>query len=171
MKRLLGRLGSVGYWAGTVVLAVLLAGVVYAIVQQEERIDALSTALDAEQAAAEERGETPVAPEPGDLIEDPGAYEGPQGPAGPPGPPGPPGPSGSPGDDGDDGIPGTDGVRGGTGPSGPPGPVGPSGPPGEDGDDGRGIASVDCVDGRVEITYTDGEVQRVEDWTCVGPIL
>jgi len=39
--------------------------------RQSEQIDALAGALAAEQDAAEDRGETPVAPEPEELIEDP----------------------------------------------------------------------------------------------------
>jgi hypothetical protein len=40
---------------------------------QSEQINALAEALSAEQEAAENRGETPVAPEPDELIDDPDA--------------------------------------------------------------------------------------------------
>jgi len=44
-----------------------------AMAEQSEQIDALAGALSAEQQAAEDRGETPVAPAPDELIDDPDA--------------------------------------------------------------------------------------------------
>lgn len=52
---------------------------------QSEQIDALAAALAAEQEAAEDRGETPVAPDPSELLDDP-SYEPEPGPQGDPGP-------------------------------------------------------------------------------------
>jgi len=52
---------------------------------QSEQIDALAAALAAEQEAAEDRGETPVAPDPEDLLDDP-EYSPEPGPQGDPGP-------------------------------------------------------------------------------------
>jgi len=49
---------------------------------QSEQIDALAAALAAEQEAAEDRGETPVAPDPEDLLDDP-EYSPEPGPPGP----------------------------------------------------------------------------------------
>lgn len=112
-----------------------------------------------EQLKAE--GETPVAPDPTQAIEDlpdraevPVPIPGPRGADGAKGEPGSPGPSGSPGRDGSDGA---DGQPGGVGPSGPVGPVGPVGPTGpagiqgergEKGDTGeRGPAGPECRDG------------------------
>lgn len=65
-------------------IAGMLSWLAIAMQLNQERIDALSLALADEQSAAEARGEEPVAPEPGDLIDDPQDYTGPQGPAGPP---------------------------------------------------------------------------------------
>jgi len=52
---------------------------------QDEQIGALYEALAAEQDAAEDRGETPVAPDPEDLLDDP-QYSPEPGPQGDPGP-------------------------------------------------------------------------------------
>jgi type II secretory pathway pseudopilin PulG len=53
--------------------------------RQSEQIDALAAALAAEQEAAEDRGETPVAPDPSELLDDP-QFEPEPGPSGPAGP-------------------------------------------------------------------------------------
>lgn len=64
-----------------VVVSLLLGWVLYSIQVQHERVDVLAQALADEQAAAEDRGETPVAPPPDELIEDPDAeYPPPPGP-------------------------------------------------------------------------------------------
>lgn len=64
-----------------VVVSLLLGWVLYSIQVQHERVDVLAQALADEQAAAEDRGETPVAPPPDELIEDPDAeYPTPPGP-------------------------------------------------------------------------------------------
>lgn len=47
------------------------------------------------------------------------------------------------------------------GPAGEPGAAGVDGDAGADGSDGRGIASVDQVDGRLTVAYTDGETQDI----------
>jgi hypothetical protein len=127
---------------------------------QSEQIEALAAALTAEQEAAEERGETPVAPDPEDLIEDPG-LTGPQGPPGEPGPTGPegdagptgpagptgePGPTGATGPAGADGVDGAAGADGATGPQGEPGPTGPEGP--------QGPPGPTCPDGYTTETHT-----------------
>jgi len=77
-----------------VAAAMLLAALMFAWTYlQDERqaaqIDALTEALTVEQEGVEDRGETPIAPAPDELIEDPGLEIGPPGPSGPPGPPGP----------------------------------------------------------------------------------
>lgn len=85
-----------GDWAVALVAAAVAIVVTWGAVQtgrnaerinqQDEQISVLAQALGDEQSAAEARGEQPVAPDPDDLIEDPGEYTGPQGPSGPPGP-------------------------------------------------------------------------------------
>ncbi|GHH87788.1 hypothetical protein GCM10017771_30340 [Streptomyces capitiformicae] len=118
-----------------------------------------------EQLKAE--GETPVAPDPTQAIEDlPDRAEVPvpiPGPAGAKGERGEPGPSGSPGRDGEDGTdgaagePGSDGVTGPAGPAGPPGPQGDPGPRGEPGPPGaQGPAGEDGQDGQDGQTCPDG---------------
>jgi hypothetical protein len=165
------------------VLTVLI--IVY-LVGQQRQIDTLAAALSAEQDAARARGETPVAPPPDDLLDDP-RFRGAQGPQGRgvalveclagrwqitysdrevrdagdcTGDRGPRGVAGSPGLAG---SPGADGGQGDPGSAGEPGPPGPSGPAGEDGTDGRGIEDVDCRRGddgrwRWRIEYSDGSV-------------
>jgi hypothetical protein len=70
-------------WAVIVVALVLIGLILYKVNIQANRVDALAEALGDEQSAAEGRGETPVAPDPKDLLEDPD-YRGPQGEPGPP---------------------------------------------------------------------------------------
>lgn len=154
------------------------------LVSQQRQINALASALSSEQDAARARGETPVAPDPSKLLDDP-RFRGAEGRAGrgvtgvecvagrwrieysdhttdddagdctgDRGPTGLPGSAGSPGADGAQGSPGTPGEAG---------PPGPSGPAGEDGTDGRGIEDVDCRRGddgrwRWRIEYSDGTV-------------
>lgn len=77
---------SLVQWAGVLAVLVLVGWTLLRVQLQGAQVEALSAALEAEQQAAEERGETPVAPSPDDLIEDP-EYKGPQGPPGPEGPP------------------------------------------------------------------------------------
>lgn len=93
---------------------------------------------------------------------------GPRGGAGPQGEPGEqgsPGAGGPQGDQGEAGLPGPPGEQGKQGEPGPkgdtgaPGEVGPTGPSGETGKAGRGIASVECRDGRLITTYDDGQEQ------------
>jgi hypothetical protein len=86
------RLGDWAVVAVSLLLAVALGWTVTQVQQQgdanahqSEQIDALAAALAAEQDAAEERGETPVAPDPQDLLEDPEFTPEP-GPQGEPGP-------------------------------------------------------------------------------------
>lgn len=102
-----------------------------------------------------DEGETPVAPDPADAVENlpdraevPVPIPGPRGPAGRTGPAGTPGSSGTDGEDGSDGAagergqdgaPGTDGTsgeQGAPGPAGPAGPAGEQGPRGEQGEPG-----------------------------------
>lgn len=81
MSRLVKRrLGDWAVVALSIVIAIALGWMVTQVQQQgarndrqSEQIDALAGALTAEQEAAEDRGETPVAPEPEELIEDPDA--------------------------------------------------------------------------------------------------
>lgn len=73
-------------WGGILLVLVLIGWTLLRVQLQDAQVDALSAALGDEQSAAEARGETPVAPSPDDLIEDPD-YTGPPGPAGPEGPP------------------------------------------------------------------------------------
>ena len=89
------------------------------------------------------KGETPVAPDPSDAVDDlparaevPVPIPGPSGPRGEPGTPGEPGPSGSPGRAGADGGDGEAGAPGERGAEGPAGPAGPAGPPGAQGEPG-----------------------------------
>ena len=56
-----------------VIGALMFAWTAVESIRQQDQIDALAEALAAEQAAAEERGESPVAPAPEDLLEDPEA--------------------------------------------------------------------------------------------------
>lgn len=86
------RLADWSAWAATVLVAVAIGWTVTQVRQQvdandhqSQQIAALAAALEAEQEAAEERGETPVAPDPADLLEDP-EYSPEPGPSGPPGP-------------------------------------------------------------------------------------
>lgn len=108
-----------------------------------------------------------------DFIPVPGPRgdQGPQGPAGPPGLPGPPGPEGKEGQLGFTGPAGPQGIEGVAGDPGDPGAEGPvgesgstgaTGPPGPAGADGRGIVSLDCFNGELVVTYTDGTTQIVE---------
>ncbi|MEW2570512.1 collagen-like protein [Streptomyces sp. NPDC047070] len=91
-----------------------------------------------------DEGETPVAPDPDDAVDDlparaevPVPIPGPRGPAGQTGPSGKSGSDGSSGTDGDDGAPGTDGTDGAPGEQGVPGPHGEAGPTGEQGPRGE----------------------------------
>ncbi|MBP5922196.1 collagen-like protein [Streptomyces sp. LBUM 1483] len=91
-------------------------------------------------------GETPVAPDPSDAVDDlparaevPVPIPGPSGPRGAQGEegvPGEPGPSGSPGRAGENGSDGQAGTPGEPGAEGPAGPAGPAGPPGAQGEPG-----------------------------------
>jgi hypothetical protein len=118
-------------------------------------------------------GETPVAPDPSEAVDDlpararvpvpipgPQGVQGQPGDAGEPGEPGSPGASGKPGQDGKDGAageagqPGESGAEGPAGPAGPPGVQGEPGPAGVQGEKGergeqgeRGPAGPDCPDG------------------------
>ncbi len=79
---------ALAQWAGIAAILVLVGWVLLRVQLQADRVDALYDALTVEQQGVEDRGDTPVAPDPDELIEDPEA-EGPQGPVGPTGPPGP----------------------------------------------------------------------------------
>ncbi len=94
-------------------------------------------------------GETPVAPDPSEAVDDlparaevPVPIPGPSGPRGSrgvqgePGVAGDPGPSGSSGRAGEDGSDGQAGTQGEPGAEGPAGPAGPAGPPGAQGEPG-----------------------------------
>lgn len=88
---------------------------------------------------------------------------------GEPGPPGEPGGTGSPGSPGSDGQPGDPGPAGAQGDPGPAGPQGEPGPAGEQGEAGRGVERLDCVDGTLVATYTDGGTQAVAGSSCGDP--
>ncbi|GAA2159443.1 hypothetical protein [Glycomyces lechevalierae] len=77
--------------AGIVLAALALVWTGFQTERQGAQIDALYEALTVEQQGVEDRGESPIAPPPEELIDDPDA-EIPAGPPGPPGPSGPPGP-------------------------------------------------------------------------------
>jgi len=64
-------------WVAVAVLAAGIAGLTYFVQRQGDQLDAMATALADEQSAAEGRGETPVAPDPEALLDDP-SYEGPE---------------------------------------------------------------------------------------------
>ncbi|WTV99952.1 collagen-like protein [Streptomyces sp. NBC_00024] len=123
-------------------------------------------------------GETPVAPDPSDAVDDlparaevPVPIPGPSGPRGEPGAPGEPGPSGSPGRAGEDGSDGEAGAPGERGAEGPVGPAGPAGPPGAQGEPGpagpageqgeRGPAGEPGRDGQ---TCPDGYELQTPEW-------
>lgn len=103
-------------------------------------------------AQVQEKGGTPVAPDPSAAVSNlpartavPVPIPGPPGPTGPPGSdgrPGSPGPTGSPGPAGSPGVDGQPGPPGPAGPQGDPGPAGPAGADGKDGRDGQ-----TCPDG------------------------
>ena len=116
-------------------------------------------------------GETPVAPDPSDAVDDlpararvPVPIPGPQGSPGQRGEAGPPGEPGTPGRDGSDGAPGADSKV--PGPTGPPGAdstvPGPAGPPGRDGRDG--VDGDDGADGRPPSAWTF--TQNGSEFTC-----
>lgn len=86
------RLGDWAVVAVSILVAIALGWTVTRVQQQvvrndrqSEQIDALAAALAAEQDAAEDRGQTPVTPDPSDLLDDP-EFEPKPGPSGPPGP-------------------------------------------------------------------------------------
>lgn len=104
------------------------------------------------------KGETPVAPDPSQAVEDlPDRAEVPVPIPGPSGAPGARGETGEPGRDGADGSPGVSGSPGPVGPTGAPGPqgepgaAGPPGPAGQDGKDGAdgqdGAPGPSCPEG------------------------
>jgi Collagen triple helix repeat (20 copies) len=108
-----------------------------------------------------------------------------------------PGPPGTPGRDGRDGRDGVDGKDGQStpGPMGLTGEAGRDGTDGDDGEDGadgapcdpalnpdcqgppgadgRGIATMDCVEGDLVTTYTDGGTSAIEDSPACpnGPVI
>jgi hypothetical protein len=86
------RRQALQHWAGISAVLAVAVLLLWAVLLQQARIDALSAALGDEQSATEERGDDPVAPAPEDLLDDPEYVPSP-GPSGPSGPPGPPGPS------------------------------------------------------------------------------
>lgn len=175
------RATDIAWIAGIVAAAVLLGWLLYSVQKQGAQLDAVTAALGDEQQAAEDRGDTPVAPGPSELLDDPTYSPGPKGEAGRDGRDGRGVASvvcidgtwrveysdgtvdsdagDCTGDRGPTGEPGSNGVDGGPGPS---GPVGPSGAAGEDGSDGRGISSVECdpETGRWVVTYSDGDVDE-----------
>ncbi|MDX2520605.1 MULTISPECIES: collagen-like domain-containing protein [Streptomyces] len=143
---------------------------VEAVAEADRRGEAVSIlASDVRQLRTQvkSKGETPVAPDPSEAVDDlparaevPVPIPGPSGPRGGQGEPGvagDPGPSGSPGragEDGSDGQAGPQGEPGAEGPAGPPGAQGepgPAGPAGERGEQGpEGDAGEDgqtCPDG------------------------
>lgn len=108
-----------------VVLAVVLGWGVHAIASVRKQNDALAAALTAQRQQAQDAGQSPVAPPPEKIRDDPAVTV-----------PGPPGPTGPPGRDGEMGRAGLPGPAGGPGPSGVPGPGGPPGSPGPPGSTG-----------------------------------
>lgn len=132
-----------------------------------EAVSTLASDVRALRTQVTDQGETPVAPDPSDAVDDlparaevpvsvPGA-RGAQGERGEPGDPGQPGETGTPGQagedgaDGKDGAPGEPGADGATGPAGPAGPAGATGPQGERGEKGdqgeAGPPGPACPDG------------------------
>ncbi|MFF5589742.1 collagen-like domain-containing protein [Streptomyces hygroscopicus] len=141
--------------------------------EADRRGDAVSTlATDVRRLRSQVKGEgqTPVAPDPADAVENlpdraevPVPVPGPRGPSGPPGraDDGADGKNGRDGKDGAPGAPGADstvpgptGPAGPAGPAGPEGPQGPAGPPGKDGQDGA--PGADGKDGRDGQTCPSG---------------
>lgn len=116
-----------------------------------KQIDALSQALVSEQQVLKAKGETPVAPPPDKIVNDPELIVGSPGRDGRDGVDGT---DGLPGVNGKDGIDGKNGANGKDGLMGSPGPVGPSGPPGPEGPRG---ANGDTVTGPPGPTGAPGE--------------
>lgn len=124
-----------------VIVASLSLWIVFSSLNNEGR---MADALEREQDAVRARGDTPVAPAPSDLTDNPplsgqdgvngrdgiDGRDGRDGVDGSPGAPGSPGSDGAPGVDGQDGAPGADGSQGPPGSPGPPGPPGPACPSG-----------------------------------------
>ncbi|PNG20319.1 collagen-like protein [Streptomyces cahuitamycinicus] len=157
-----------------------------AVAEANRRGEAVSTlATDVRQLRAQVRseGQTPVAPDPSEAVDDlPERAEVPVPIPGQKGDPGRPGQDGSPGADGEpgsagapgtpgepgqDGAPGRDGADSTVpGPSGPPGAdstvPGPSGPPGKDGRDG--VDGKDGRDGKDGQTCPDGYSLQAPSW-------
>lgn len=106
-----------------------------------EAVSTLATDVRSLRAQVKSEGQTPVAPDPSEAIDDlPARAEVPvpiPGPQGEPGEPGRPGRDGEPGADGEDGEPGADGAPGTDGAQGPAGPAGPQGEPGAQGPQGE----------------------------------
>lgn len=130
-----------------------------AVAEADKRGDAVSTLagdVRALRQQVEAKGETPVAPDPTEAVEDlpdraevPVPIPGPRGAAGEKGESGEAGPSGSPGRDGVDGSDGEAGEPGAVGATGPAGPPGPQGEPGPAGPQGEpGAAGADGRDGQ-----------------------
>ncbi|WP_406200186.1 collagen-like protein [Streptomyces sp. NBC_01017] len=124
-----------------------------AVAEANRRGEAVSTlATDVRKLREQVRseGQTPVAPDPSEAVDDlpdraevPVPIPRPKGDPGRPGRDGSPGAEGEPGDDGapgtpgQDGEPGEDGAPGADGAQGPAGPEGPQGPPREQGPQGE----------------------------------
>lgn len=176
------RMADVAFACGAVVIAVVLAWVLYEVQTLQAQLEASNSALKDEQAAAQQRGEEPVAPPVEELMEDPDQYQGPKGDPGVgiswigcvdgqltivqtdgvrvvPGPCA--GPAGRDGADGKDGEDGVDGL---------PGAPGSPGVDGQDGEDGRGVESWECRDGWWVIHYDDGTEQMTNGVCTVGPV-
>lgn len=140
-----------------------------AVEEADRRGDAVSTLAGDVRALREQvkaQGETPVAPDPTQAVEDlperaevPVPIPGPRGATGERGEPGEAGASGAPGRDGVDGSPGEIGATGPAGPQGEPGVAGPPGPAGQDGRDG-----VDGRDGSDGQTCPDGYSLQAPSW-------
>lgn len=112
---------------------------------QDQKVTALAVALQAEQDNQKAQGDTPVAPPPDQIVDDPGIVKGEQG---------------LPGKDGEDGQDGRDGAKGDKGDPGKPAPtITPTnGVDGKDGVDGtNGTDGTNGVDGKDGTNGTDGK--------------
>lgn len=170
----------VQHWRGTAVLCAIVAlfGIAWAtwnrvdesdqmyraaLAEADKRGDAISTLAGDVRALREQikaSGETPVAPDPEQAVDDlPDRTEVPVPIPGPAGIPGLPGQDGDPGAPGQDGADGPQGAPGEPGSQGPSGPAGPQGVPGTDGVDGA-----DGADGADGQNCPTGYSLQVPDW-------
>lgn len=169
----------------TIVIVGLLVTFSYEYSSARAQRDGLARGLANARAQLKASGQTPSAPPPQVILNNPKAAVGPagatgdEGPVGPPGPqgprgenggmgsPGPLGPSGAPGEAGKDG---STGAAGDAGPAGPQGDAGPAGAAGSDGKDGQPPASWTWTDPltmvKFECDRDSGSPDSAPTYTC-----